>query len=358
MYSDLTTLCIEQTKSLHEAMTQMDRSRLGIVLVVDPQRRLVGTITDGDIRRAILANMDSQQPVRVLLERKAGTPFARPITAPAGADRHTCLTLLKQHRVLHLPLIDDDQRVIGVATMDEFLPNHMLPLQAVVMAGGLGSRLHPLTEDLPKPMLPIGNRPLLEIIIEQLREAGIHRVQVTTHHKPEKIEEHFGDGSNFGVTLSYLTEDRPLGTVGGLSLLKPPAETTLVINGDILTQVDFRAMLLYHQEHQADLTMAVRHYEVKVPYGVVECEGPIVRRLSEKPVCGFFVNAGIYLLEPIVYTFLPSGQPFDMTDLIQELLKAGSSVISFPIREYWLDIGEQAEYERAAQDVREEKVRL
>ncbi|MBI3021815.1 MAG: nucleotidyltransferase family protein [Candidatus Omnitrophica bacterium] len=358
MYTDLTTLCIGRASSLRAAIAQMDRSRFGIVLVTDDQRRLVGTITDGDIRRAILANVDLEQSVNVLLARKATTRFAKPITAAAGSDPNLYLALLKQHNILHLPLIDDEQHVVGMVTRDEFLPNEVLPLHAVVMAGGLGSRLHPLTEELPKPMLPIGNRPLLEIIIAQLREAGIRRVQVTTHHKPEKIEEHFGDGKDFGINLSYVAEDRPLGTAGALGLLGVPKETTLVMNGDILTQVDFRAMLVYHREYGADLTMAVRQYDLKVPYGVVECEDSVVRSLSEKPTVGFFVNAGIYLLEPPVYQFIPNGQPFDMTELIQCLLKAGRMVVSFPVREYWLDIGEHAGYERAEQDVRNEKVRV
>lgn len=356
MHTNLELLCIAPHRSLREAMALMDRARLGIVLVVDDDRRLVGTVTDGDIRRAILANMDLGGPVSGLLERKIGSRYEQPITAVVGADRSTYLNLLKARNILALPLLDERGRVAGLVTLDEFLPDHVLPLHAVVMAGGFGSRLHPLTERVPKPMLPVGDRPLLEIIINQLHDAGITRVQVTTHHQPDKIAAHFGDGSSFGVDLTYIEEGRPLGTVGGLSLLKAPSETTLVINGDILTQVDFRAMLAYHKEHEADLTVAVRQYDFKVPYGVVECEGPIVRRLSEKPVVGVFVNAGIYLLEPSVYRFIPTNERFDMTDLIQRLLDAHRPVASFPIREYWLDIGEPAEYEQAADDVRSGKV--
>jgi NDP-sugar pyrophosphorylase family protein len=221
------------------------------------------------------------------------------------------------------------------------------------MAGGKGSRLQPLTEEMPKPMLPVGDRPVLEIIIGQLRDAGIKQVKVTTHHQPEKIAQHFGDGSNFGVELSYVEERSPLGTVGGLGLLEVPRETTLVINGDILTQVDFRAMLRYHQEHQADLTVAVRQYDVKVPYGVIECDGAQVRKISEKPAVMVLVNAGIYLLEPGVYRYIPNGQRFDMTELIQRLLDEGRSVVSFPVREYWLDIGQREEYEQAQEAIKE-----
>lgn len=352
MYTDLATLCVDQKSSFGTAITQMDRSRLGIVLVVDEERRLLGTITDGDVRRAILAKVSLEEPISALLARKAGTPYARPITASMGQDPNTCLSLLKQHNILHLPLLDEEQRVAGLVTLEEFLPNQALPLQAVVMAGGQGTRLDPLTAEIPKPMLLVGDRPLMEIVIQQLRNAGIRQVKIATHHKPEKIEEHFGDGSSFGVRLSYVEEERPLGTAGALGLLEVPKETTLIINGDILTQVDFRAMLSYHREHQAQLTVAVRHYDLKVPYGVIECDGPVVRALSEKPVLGFFVNAGIYLIEPTVYRYIPNGQRFDMTDLIQRLLDHGQPVVSFPVREYWLDIGQHADYEQAQREAK------
>ena len=355
MRSDLTTFCIGKEWSLQNAISLMDKSRLGIALVVDGERHLLGTITDGDIRRAMLDRIQLDQPVSVVLQRKASTPHAKPVTASVDADRSTCLQLLKEHRILHLPLLDHEQRVAGLVALDDFVPNET-SLQAVVMAGGLGSRLTPLTQDTPKPMLPVGDRPIMEIIIQKLRDVGIKQVKVTTHHQSDKITSYFKDGKDFGVELSYVTEDRPLGTIGGLGLLEVPRETTLVINGDILTQVDFRAMLTYHKEHQADLTLAVRHYDVKVPYGVVECDGPVVRRINEKPMVGFFVNAGIYLLEPSVYKFIPNGVRFDMTDLIQRLLQEGRLVVSFPIREYWLDIGEHSEYVQAGEDLKAGKV--
>ena len=339
-------------------MTQMDRAGHGIVLVVDEHQRLLGTVTDGDIRRTILANLDLNQPVSVLLARKVGTRFSTPITAAPGQDRATYLNLLKRHSLLHLPLVDAAQRVMGLVTMDALVPDQALPLQAVVMAGGRGTRLRPLTEEVPKPMLRVGDRPVLEIIINQLREAGVRQVTVTTHHKSETIANHFGDGKEFGIELSYLEEDQQLGTAGGLSLMDAPTETTLVINGDILTQMDFRAMLIYHREHQADLTVAVRRYEVKVPYGVVGCEGSAVRTVDEKPTYGFFVNAGIYLLEPAVHPFIPHGKRFDMTDLIHRLIAEHRQVVSFPIREYWLDIGDHAEYEQAERDVQTGKMRV
>lgn len=356
MYSDVAMFCITQGSLIFEAIAQMNRNKLGVVLVVDSDRRLVGTITDGDVRRAILGNISLQEPVSALLACKAGTPYARPVTARVGQDRGAYLSLLKQHNILHLPLVDDDGRITGLVRLDDFVPDRVSPLRAVVMAGGTGSRMRPLTEDVPKPMLPVGDQPLMEIIIQQLRDAGIRRVNVTTHHKSEKITEHFGDGRDFGVELSYVTEDRPLGTAGGLGLMETLEDTLLVINGDILTQVDFRTMIAFHREHHADLTLAVRRYDLHVPYGVVDCEGVSVRYLKEKPSLNFLVNAGIYLLEPTVYRYIPNGERFDMTDLIQRLLDAGRPVVSFPIWEYWLDIGEPTDYERAQEDVKNGKL--
>ena len=353
MHAELLTLCVRRERSIRDAVSLMDINRLGIALVVDAEQRLVGTITDGDVRRAVLANVDLRQPVTLLLARKASSAYAKPITARVGQEPGVYLELLKQHSILHLPLLDEEGRVVSLIRMDDFVPDQMPSVQAVIMAGGLGERLHPLTDETPKPMLPLGDRPLLEIIIRQLRESGIRQVKVTTHHKPEKITGHFGDGKDFGVELSYVEEHQPLGTIGGLGLIEPPKETTLVINGDILTRLDFRAMLAYHREHQADLTVAVRHYDVKVPYGVVECEGSMVRRINEKPVFEFFVNAGVYLLEPSVYGFIPNGRRFDMTDLIQRLLDVARPVASFPIREDWLDIGQLSDYEQAQAQVRE-----
>lgn len=346
MHTDVSAYCVGPDNSVHEAIRRMDATRRGIILVVDTERRLVGTVTDGDIRRAVLNNTDLNEPVRVLLKQKEGTRFATPLTAPVDADQSTLIVLFRRYDIRHLPVVDENQHVVGLVTLDECVAAPT-PLKAVIMAGGFGQRLGSLTEETPKPMLSVGGRPLMELIIEQLRSVGIHDIHITTHHKSEKITEHFGDGQEFGVRLSYITEEKPLGTAGALGLMQLPTETTLVMNGDILTEVDFKSMLAYHREHNADLTMAVRKYELHLPYGVVECDGPSVRQLTEKPAMAFFVNAGIYLLEPGVYEFISPKKRLDMTELIQSLIAAGRLVSSFPIREYWIDIGEYADYEKA-----------
>jgi dTDP-glucose pyrophosphorylase/CBS domain-containing protein len=345
-------LFISLTDSIRVALECIDRGGLGIALIVDEERRLIGTVSDGDVRRAMLAAIDMESPVTILLERKANTQYAKPITASIDTSQEMLLSLMRQYVLREIPILDDNGRVVGLIRLDDLVPPGDLPLQAMIMAGGFGSRLRPLTEDLPKPMLPLGGRPLMEMVVEQLRESGIRRVNVTTHYRPEKITDYFGDGESFGVHLEYVNEEQPLGTGGALGLIPQPVEPLLVINGDVLTEVNFRTMLSFHQENHADMTVAVRQFELEVPYGVVETDGVRVKSLKEKPLMKFFVNAGIYLLEPTVYQFIPNGERFNMTDLIQWLIHANRVVVSFPIREYWLDIGQHADYLKAQEDIK------
>jgi len=225
----------------------------------------------------------------------------------------------------------------------------------MVMAGGQGMRLRPLTESTPKPLLPVGGRPVMEIIIGQLRDVGVKRIHVATHYQAEKIMQHFGNGESFGVDISYVEEEVPLGTGGALGLLKAPDEPVLVINGDILTQVDFRSLHAFHKEHAADMTVGVRRYDIQVPYGVVSCIGAKIRYLKEKPQLSLFVNAGIYLLEPSVFRLIPANEHLNITDLVSKLLQMKRTVVSYPICEYWLDIGQYEDYQQAQEDAKNGK---
>lgn len=344
-------LFIPLNATIRAALFCIDRGGMGIALIVDEQHCLVGTVSDGDIRRAMLSSLDLDTPVTVLLERKKDGQYSKPITARAGTAREELLLLMRKFVLREIPLLDEQDRVVDLIGLDDLVPAEPLSLHAVIMAGGFGSRLRPLTEDMPKPMLPVGGRPLMEVLLEQLRDSGIRNVSVTTHFRPEKISDYFGDGKKFGVDLNYVNEEHPLGTGGALGLIPKPSEPLLVINGDVLTQVDFRAMYMFHQEYKADLTLAVRQYDFEVPYGVIECDGVRVKGIQEKPSFNFFVNAGIYLLQPGVFQYIPSGKHFNMTDLIQWLMDAGRNIVSFPVREYWLDIGQHADYAKAQQDV-------
>lgn len=346
---ELSNLIVTPETSIRDVIVCIDRNAKGIAIVVNGERYLMDTLTDGDIRRAVLAGIDLDQPVSRLLKQL--NEKGHPIAASADTPKSTLIRMMNEHSIRQIPLLDKEQKVVGLASLSDLVKEYELPLTAVIMAGGFGTRLRPLTEEMPKPMLPIGDRPLMEHIITQLRDSGIHRLNITTHYKPEKITEYFGDGHAFGVEIDYVPEDKPLGTAGALGLMPAPKETMLVMNGDILTQVNFRAMLEFHREHHADLTVAVRKYEVQVPYGVVECEGSFVQRMKEKPQINFLVNAGIYLLEPILHRYVTSGLHIDMTDLIQHALEDGLTVVSFPIVEYWLDIGQHADYEQANRDI-------
>jgi NDP-sugar pyrophosphorylase family protein len=258
---------------------------------------------------------------------------------------------MTENGVRHIPLVDADGCVVDISFLTELVKEYELPLRALVMAGGYGNRLRPLTEELPKPMLPVGNKPLLELIVEQLKQAGIRQVNVATHYKSEVIAEHFKNGEAFGVDIRYVKEDQPLGTAGALSLLEEVDEPLLVMNGDILTRVDFRALLHFHREHKADLTVCVRQYEFSVPYGVIDTDGVNVKGILEKPVVRQFINAGIYLLNAQVRRLIPNGQPYDIPELIERLISEQRTVVCFPIREYWLDIGKVDQYDQAKADI-------
>lgn len=344
--------CIRPGDSLRDAIVCINRNEKGIVLVVDGDRRLAGTITDGDIRRWTLAGQPMSSSVGELLRQKSSLAPACPVTVHVGANRSEMLDIMRGKSLRHLPVLDKQDCVVDLVTMEDLLPEPERSLQAVIMAGGKGTRLRPFTEEVPKPMLMVGDRPLMEHIVNQLSSAGIRQVSVATQYLPHKISEHFGNGERFGVDISYVQEDEPLGTAGALGLMAEWKESLLVVNGDVLTQVNYRAMRDFHAEHKADMTVAVSKYEAAVPFGVVDCEGVEVRKLEEKPHYSFLVNAGIYLLEPSVQSFIPSGQRFDMTDLINALLQHNKRVVSFPILEYWLDVGKPVDFERAKNDIR------
>jgi dTDP-glucose pyrophosphorylase len=344
---ELDKLFITRAQTLRDALRCLDANGEGIALVVAEDRKLLGTITDGDLRRATLASLDvDRETVDSLLSRRKGRS-ARPLTARAGTSAVELMRMMKKSGLRHIPLVDAKGQVQELALLRELALEDDLPVTAVVMAGGLGTRLRPLTENLPKPMLPVGDRPVMEHVLEQLQKVGISHVSITTHYKPESIIEHFGDGRRFGMEIDYVNEKEPLGTAGALGLLKPPEGPVLVINGDVLTQVNFKAMHSYHVDNQAVMTVGVRRFEVQVPYGVVTIEGSSVTQLDEKPTYRFFINAGVYLIEPAVFLLIKDREKLDATDLIDRLIAAGKKVVGFPIHEYWLDIGRPDDYARA-----------
>ena len=350
MNGDVESFCISPGHTLRDAMACIDRNAEGIALVVDAERRLLGTISDGDTRRAILAGTDLDLPVSEVLDRARESGRPTPTTAPVDTPSHELLHLMNERVLRQIPLVDAEGRVVDLALLGDLARSYELPLTALVMAGGFGTRLSPLTDDLPKPMLSIGDTPMLERIVGQLRDAGVRRVNLATHYRGDLIASHFKDGRDFGVEVEYVHEDQPLGTAGALGRMEHAEDPLLVINGDILTHVDFRAMLHFHREQKADMTVAVRENKVSVPYGIIEVEDTRIVKISEKPTLRYLVNAGIYLLNADVCARVPQDRPYDMTDLIESLVAEDARVVGFPIHEYWIDIGQMEDYERAVSD--------
>jgi len=339
--TDVTLLMMRPSASLREAIAIIDRGTVQIALVTDTDHRLLGTVTDGDIRRGLLRGETLDTPV----ERVMNRAFRCLPTTARGSE---ALALMRQELLHQIPIVDAQGRVVRLFLLEELLRPRTLPNAVVLMAGGEGKRLRPLTEDCPKPMLPVGGKPLLEILLEQCIDAGFRHFYLSVNYLKHRIQDHFGDGSRWKVAIQYLEEDRPLGTAGALSLLpQRPVHPLLVMNGDVLTRVDFNQLLRFHAEHQSAATLCVREHTTQIPYGVVHIEDIRVLMLEEKPVLHHYVNAGIYVLNPEVLDLLSPDQPCDMPQLLEQALQHKYGVNAFPIHEYWLDVGQPETFERA-----------
>lgn len=330
---------------LEEAIATLDREALRIVMVVNAERRLLGILTDGDVRRALLKHL----PLDTLVEAVMCTT---PLTATRAWSKERTLAVLEQHQLLQIPVVDEENRVIGLETLHGLLNKRRLDNPVFLMAGGFGTRLRPLTHNCPKPLLKVGEKPILELILDSFINAGFHRFFISTHYMPEMIKNHFGDGSRWGVSIRYVHEEEPLGTGGALGLL-PHDEIDLplfMMNGDLLTTLNFQNLLEFHQSHSGVATMCVREYEHTVPYGVIQCEGHRILSMIEKPVHRFFINAGIYLLSPDMVKAVVPGTRIDMPTLLEQQIAANMDVNMFPVHEYWLDIGRMEDFQRAQQE--------
>lgn len=352
---DIEKILVKPADTIEETVAAIQLGSVGIALVVDDNGRLLGTITDGDIRRAILNKIPLSSGVGLLLENRH-PDYTKPTALPASVPHQQILKLMEEKVLRQIPLLDESGRVVELALMGELVEEtDVFPAIAVIMAGGKGKRLRPLTKDIPKPMLPLDNSPLMEKMIQQLKKSGITEIYITTNYKSEVIKNHFGSGEKFSVSINYIHETRPLGTAGALSLISPSEKATLVINGDILTQLNFRTMYDFHVSNSAVMTVGVRLYEFDIPYGVIEMDDIHIKNITEKPLRTCVVNAGIYMLSPKAYSYIPKHRRFNMTDLVEKLIKNKQKVISFPIQEYWMDIGHLSDYERAKVDLQNGK---
>jgi dTDP-glucose pyrophosphorylase len=337
---------VSSEASLREVLETVTKNSIQAVAVVDRDGRLAGLVTDGDIRRAILRGVS-------LEDRVGGAMNPTPTWAAPTIGRDEAIAFMRSRGLRHLPLVDAGWRLVDLLFLDDLTEVARLRNCAVIMAGGAGSRLRPLTETVPKPLLRVGGKPLLEIMIERLRGHGVSDFYLSVHYKSDMIEAHFGDGSRLGVSIRYLREDEPLGTAGALRLLGRWTEPLFLVNGDVLTRCDFGGMLAFHRRTGAHMTVGLVPYEVELPYGVFSLEGDRLTGLSEKPRLDFQVNSGLYVIGPELRELIPAHQVFDATDLIRLAVEAGRPVRAFPIADYWLDVGRHDDLGKADRDVAE-----
>ena len=336
---------VSPATTVAQAIAVIDAGQLGLALVCDGAGRLLGIVTDVDVRKGLLRAMKLDDPVATIMCRE-------PSVATPDTSREELLEVMHGTGVRQIPVVDFAGRVMGVEILKDLTTVAAeRDTEIVIMAGGRGQRLRPLTDDVPKPMLPLGGRPLLEILVERLRRQGFTRLTLALHYKGDVIEDHFGTGARWGVSIRYVREAEQRGTAGALFLLSPrPSAPFVTINGDLLTELSFERLVDFHAAHQGDLTVCVKEYAMEVPFGVVGLRDGQVTGIREKPSTSYHVNAGIYVVEPGALDRVDPGTALDMPDLVNRLIAAGGKVACFPLREKWVDIGTQADYRRAAAD--------
>ena len=328
---------LPEDATIRDAIVVLENNQCSVI--VDAEEHILGTITDRDIRKALLKQVAIDSSICEVMN-KSPTTLSFPLEAAEIRQK------LGKMSFEQFPVVDSQQKVMGLHTNQELMQVRF-PNTVVLMAGGLGSRLSPLTEECPKPLLKVGHQPVLETIIEGFLEHGFHRFMISVNYQSEMIENYFQDGRQWGVSIDYLREKEALGTGGALSLLDETLEHPIIVmNGDLLTKLNFRSLLEFHQDHDALVTMCVREYDFQVPYGVVELDGSFATAIEEKPLHKFFVNAGVYVISPEVLSSIPKNQFYNMTDVIIPLLEQ-KKVSSFPIHEYWIDIGKVEDYQQA-----------
>lgn len=339
---------IEHTRPLHEALGALNAlSGTGtMTLFVTGGRRLLGSLTDGDVRRALLAGIGLDAPVRDAMH----TP-ARAVPAPAASpDNVLHYKMLRQKGITIVPVVDNDGNIVDM--VDLRATRTRLPLSAILMAGGKGERLRPMTLTTPKPLLKIEGKAIIDYNIEALAECGVSDITVTTRYLAEQIHEHFRLPVA-GVQVKCVTEDKPLGTIGSAALVRVEGDgNTLVMNSDLLTTVSFEEMYLRHIREDADITVAVIPYQVSVPFAIITTDGSQITGIEEKPAYSYFANAGIYIFANRLLRSLPTDRRTDATDLIADTIAAGGKVVYSPVNGTWLDVGSPADFEQASQLMR------
>lgn len=341
MPSSFRSLEIGKEVAILDAMKVIGSSPAQISLVTEEDGRLLGTLTDGDIRRGILKGFSLEEPVKKVMNCEFSY-------VAESTKKEKIIGLMKQKCIRQMPVLDKDGHIVELVLLDDYVVRATRGVPVVIMAGGKGTRLLPLTEDCPKPMICINGKPMLEIILEQFIDDGFSDFYFSVNYLKEQIIDHFGAGEKWGVSINYLEESRPLGTAGSLKLLPDKIFTPfVVINGDLLTRLDLRKMLQFHEDFGAVATVGVREHRTKIPFGVVKADGVFIEEFREKPVYSDWVNAGVYILEPTVLQDIDADKYVDMPNLLEEGIKRGKRIAACPIHEYWIDVGRPETLEQA-----------
>lgn len=335
-------LCLVRASvSLVEAVKVMNEAALQIALIVDENEILVGVLTDGDFRRAMLEGISINSNVQKVMN-------SQPITLKFGQTKEEALKIMKSKKIHQLPVVDQKGKLLKLYTIESIFEEDRKENEVILMAGGLGSRLKDLTKDCPKPLLNVGGKPLLETTILNLKQNGFYKFCFCVNHLSDRLKEYFGNGENLGVQIRYVDEPKRLGTAGALKISEVTSnDPVIVMNGDILTNLKFSQLLDFHENGSFDATMAIRQFEIQVPYGVIETNGPDVIGIQEKPIQSHFINAGVYVFNPKMFDLIPKDEYFDMNNFFDEMMSQKKKIGAFPIHEYWIDIGHTQDYEKA-----------
>jgi len=332
---------LRKTASIKEALEVIDKGAFQIAIVEDDEQKVIGTISDGDARRGLLKGYTLESSIEDLY-------FKTPVLGYKSDSTDEIIKKAIKKRIYQIPIVDQNDRLLYIEDLANLLQRTKRRNKVVLMAGGLGTRLRPLTDEIPKPLLKIGGKPILETIIQNFVKHGFIDIIISVNYKAEMIKDYFGDGKKIGANITYVEEDKRMGTAGALSLLEEiPTEPFFVMNADLLTTINFEQMLDFHTNENSFATMAVREYEYQVPYGVIEINESEITSIKEKPIQKFFVNAGIYVLSPKILEYVPKDKFYDMPTLFEELIKNNKKTLSFPVHEYWLDIGRMDEFQQA-----------
>lgn len=338
-------ILITPNHSIREALLKIDSVGAQMALVADENCRLLGTVSDGDIRRGLLKGMSLSDTVEKCMYRN-------PHTARSGECQDSILARMRREKLHQLPILDGENHIVGMEILDDYLLPAARENWVVLMAGGLGTRLGELTKATPKPMLHVGDKPLLEIIIRRFLDQGFRKFYISVNYMAEVIESHFGNGEHLGAEIRYVREAKRMGTAGSLSLLPElPVEPLIVANGDLLANIDYAHMLDVHVDSGFVATMGVSQYEFQIPYGVVCEENGLIQRIDEKPVHASLISAGVYVLSPAALAHVPSDCFFDMPTLFKSLIAGNMNAATYKVHGYWLDIGRTPDYQKANADI-------